>query len=91
MHQRILTTETVLRRFSGSSLRAKVMLESGPVTSWPYPLLCEPGHDLLVVIPRRARLIVELTLEIAGIDAEVLARLSRLDLDLLRPIYQRTP
>jgi transposase len=60
------------------------------VTPWVYRLLGELGHDVVVVNPRRVRLIAESTLKTDGIDAEVLARLSRLDLDLLRPVYQRT-
>jgi transposase len=53
-------------------------------------LLCELGHEVTVVNPRRVRLIAESTLKTDGIDAEVLARLSRLDLGFLRPVYQRT-
>jgi transposase len=48
------------------------------------------SHDVTVVNPRRVRLIAESTLKTDGIDAEVLARLSRLDLDFLRPVYQRS-
>jgi hypothetical protein len=87
VRRRVPTTETSLRRFFGSRERSKVTLESGPVTPWVYRLLCELGHDVVVVNPRRVRLIAESTLETDGIDAEVLARLSRLDLDLLRPVY----
>jgi transposase len=53
-------------------------------------LLCELGHEVTVVNPRRVRLIAESTLKTDSIDAEVLARLSRLDLGFLRPVYQRT-
>ena len=91
VRRRVATTETALRRFFGGRECSKVTLESGPVTPWVYRLLCELGHDVVVVNPRRVRLIAESTLKTDGIDAEVLARLSRLDLDLLRPVYQRTP
>ncbi|MCP4200758.1 MAG: IS110 family transposase [bacterium] len=90
VRRRVPTTETALRRFFGPRERSKVTLESGPVTPWVYRLLCELGHDVTVVNPRRVRLIAESTLKTDGIDAEVLARLSRLDLGLLRPVYQRT-
>ncbi len=90
LRRRIPTTETALRRFFGCREQSQVTLESGPVTPWVYRLLCELGHEVTVVNPRRVRLIAESTLKTDGIDAEVLARLSRLDLDLLRPVYQRT-
>ncbi len=91
VRRRIPTTETGLRRFFSSREVTQVTLESGPVTPWVYRLLCELGHDVVVVNPRRVRLIAESTLKTDGIDAEVLARLSRVDLNLLRPVYQRTP
>ena len=43
-----------------------------------------------MVNPRRLRLIAESTLKSDRIDAEILARLSRFDLELLRPVYQRS-
>ena len=90
VRSRTPTTETGLKRFFGSRERSKVTLESGPVTPWVYRLLCELGHEVTVVNPRRVRLIAESTLKTDSIDAEVLARLSRLDLGFLRPVYQRT-
>ncbi len=91
VRRRISTTETSIRGFFGSRERAQVTLESGPVTPWVYRLLCDLGHAVTVVNPRRVRLIAESTLKTDGIDAEVLARLSRLDLGFLRPVYQRSP
>jgi transposase len=44
----------------------------------------------VVLNPRRVRLIAESTLKSDTIDAEILARLSRFDLKLLRPVYQRS-
>ncbi len=90
VRRRVPTTETGLRRFFANRERSQVTLESGPVTPWVYRLLSELGHEVMVVNPRRVRLIAESTLKTDGIDAEILARLSRLDLGLLRPVYQRT-
>ena len=66
-------------------------MESGGSTPWIYRLLCELGHEVVVVNPRRLRLIAESTLKSDRIEAEILARLSRFDLELLRPVYQRSP
>jgi transposase len=49
------------------------------------------GHEVVVVNSRRVRLIAESTLKCDRVDAEILARLSRLDPELVRPVYQRSP
>jgi len=43
-----------------------------------------------VVDPRKIRLIAESTLKCDKVDAEILARLSRFDPELLQPVYQRS-
>jgi transposase len=48
------------------------------------------GHEVVVVNPRRVRLIAESTLKTDRIDAEILAWLCRQDEALLRPVYQRS-
>ena len=45
---------------------------------WVRRLLKEMGHDVLVVNPRKIRLIAESTLKCDRLDAEILARLSRM-------------
>jgi transposase len=52
-------------------------------------LLRDLGHDVVVVNPRRVKLIAESTLKTDRIDAEILARLLRGDRTLLRPIQHR--
>jgi transposase len=51
-------------------------------------LLKEMGYDVLVVNPRQIRLIAESTWKCDRLDAEILARLSRMGEGFLRPIYQ---
>lgn len=91
VRRRVPTTRLGLKRFFAARERSRVVLESGPVTPWVYRLLRELGEEVTVVNPRRVRLIAESTLKTDGIDAEVLARLSRLDLGFLRPVHQRSP
>ena len=90
VRRRITTTESGLRRFFKDRPRSRVILESGPMTPWVYRLIRELGHEAVVVNPRRVRLIAESTLKTDELDAEVLARVGRLDLGLLRPVYQRS-
>ena len=67
------------------------MLESGGQSSWAARVLGEMGHEVVVVNPRRIRLIAESTLKTDRIDAEILARLGRQEEDgQLRPVYQRS-
>lgn len=87
---RIPTTESSLRRFFKGQKRCRIVMECGPSTPWVYRQLCELGHEVAVVNPRRVRLVAESTLKTDVIDAEILARLSRFDLSLLRPVYQRS-
>ncbi len=90
VRRRVATTESGFRGFFGGRECSQVVLESGPVTPWVYRLLVALGHEVTVVNPRRVRLIAESTLKTDKIDAEILARLSRLDLGFLRPVYQRS-
>lgn len=90
VRRRLPTTETSLRRFFGRVGQLLVVLESSCVTPWVSRLLGEMGHEVVVLNPRRVRLIAESTLKSDTIDAEILARLSRFDLKLLRPVYQRS-
>ena len=87
VRRRIPTTETALKRFFGPRERAQVTLESGPVTPWVYRLLCELGHEVTVVNPRRGRVVAGATLKTGGSGAGVFARLGRLGLGCLRPVY----
>ena len=88
--RQLATTEASLRRYFGRQAKAVLVMECGPLTPWLYRLLDDLGHEVRVVNPRRVRLIAESTLKTDGIDAEVLARLSRLDMGFLRPVYQRS-
>ncbi len=90
LRRRLPTTEASLRRFFGQMEPVRVVLESSCVTPWVSRLLAEMGHEVVVLNPRRVRLIAESTLKSDTIDAEILARLSRFDLKLLRPVYQRS-
>jgi transposase len=88
--ERMATTQAGLRRRFESAPKTRIVVECGGSTPWVVRLLESFGHEVLVVNPRRVRLIAESTLKCDRIDAEILARLSRLDPELLRPVYQRS-
>lgn len=88
--QRVSTTETSLGRLFRRRNRSRVVMECGSMTPWLHRLLAGWGHDVVVVNPRRVRLIAESTLKSDRIDAEILARLSRFDPQLVGSLYQRS-
>ena len=90
VRQRVMTTLNGLRQALGAVERSSVVLECGPSSAWVARVVGQMGHDVSVVNARRVRLIAESSLKTDGVDAEVLARLSRLDLQLLRPVHQRS-
>jgi transposase len=67
-----------------------VVIESGCQTAWAARLLQEMGHEVVVVNPRRVRLIAESTLKNDRADAEILAWLGRQEEAMVRPVYQRS-
>jgi transposase len=85
------TTQASLLRHFGGRERLRIVLECGGSSRWVARLLRELGHQVVVVNPRRVRLIAESTLKTDAIDAEILARLAGSDPALLQPVYQRRP
>jgi transposase len=84
------TTRAALTRWFGQREKVEICLEAGGSSPWVDRLLREFGHDVVVVNPRRVKLIAESTLKTDKIDAEILARLLRGDRTLLRPVQHRS-
>jgi transposase len=64
-------------------------MEVGTHSPWVSRLLTALGHEVVVANPRRVRLIAESDHKHDRADAEQLARLGRLDPQLLSPIQHR--
>jgi transposase len=79
--------EQLAKRLSGG--RARVVLEVGTHSPWISRLLEGLGHEVIVANARRVRLISQGENKSDAIDAELLARLGRLDPNLLSPIQHR--
>lgn len=75
------------RRLSG--VPARVVLEVGTHSPWISRLLEGLGHEVLVANARRMRRVGQGEYKSDEIDAELLARVGRLDPNLLRPIEHR--
>ncbi len=69
----------------------RVAMEVGSHSRWASHLLTELGHDALVANARKLRAIYHNPRKDDRADAETLARLARLDPELLSPIHHRSP
>jgi transposase len=86
---RMRTSRTSLERFFRREAM-RVVMEAGGSSPWVSRLAEGFGHEVIVCSPRRVRLIAESSLKNDKVDAEVLARLVRLDRGFLSPIRHRS-
>lgn len=85
------TTAPALSRYFGAYRGARVVLEVGTHSPWIARLLTGLGLEVIVANPRKVRLIGENHCKDDPVDAELLARLGRVDPKLLYPVQHRTP
>lgn len=86
---RLATTAQALRRRFERAAPMRVALEVGTHSPWVSRLLKELGHEVLVANARKLRLIYENRKKSDKVDAEYLARLARVDPELLHPLQHR--
>src|ERR1700740_1796773 len=86
VEQRIRTTGKGLREVFGSLPRSRVALETGTHSPWISGLLSELGHEVIVANACQVRLIGERRKKDDRLDAQTLARLARIDPELLCPV-----
>lgn len=87
---RVATTERAIGGFFQLQRPMRVVLEVGTHSPWISRLATAAGHEVIVANPRRVRLIAENKHKNDETDAELLARLGRVDPKLLAPIQHRT-
>ena len=88
---RIRTTKGSLEKRLSKFQDARVILEVGTHSRWMAELIGTLGHEVIVANPRQVRLIWKRRTKTDRSDALVLARLGRLDVDLLAPVQHRSP
>jgi len=86
---RVRTTEPAMAARMSSYDPCRVVLEVGTHSPWVSRCVQRHGHETIVANPRRVRLIAENDSKSDGVDAELLARLGRVDPSLLKPIVHR--
>ena len=86
---RVRTTKGALEQRFGSAPAMRVVIEVGTHSRWVSALLTGLGHEVLVANARKVALISQNERKSDRNDAELLARLGRLDPRLLSPIQHR--
>jgi len=86
----IATTKKGMTQLFGAMGRCRVALEVGSHSPWVSRLLASFGHEVIVANARQVKLISQSTRKDDKLDARTLARLARIDPELLRPIRHRS-
>ena len=86
----VTTTKAGMVEAFGCLGRARIAIEVGTHSPWVSRLLGSLGHEIIVANPRQVKLITESSRKDDRLDAQTLARLARIDPQLLRPIQHRS-
>lgn len=86
---RIRTAPAALELRFTTIKSSRVVLETGKHSPWISRLLADLGHEVIVANARRVKLISCNVHKSDKVDAEFLARLGRMDTQLLKPIQHR--
>src|ERR1700682_2049018 len=82
------TKKAMAQKFSGMR-RCRIAIEVGTHSPWVSRLLTGLGFEVIVANARQVRLISASSRKNDRMDARMLARLARIDPELLRPIRHR--
>jgi transposase len=90
LERKVSTTPKAMRDVFGSMPRCRIALETGTHSPWVSRLLSELGYEAIVAHARSVRLIGESKRKDDRLDAFTLARLVRIDPQLLCPVKHRS-
>jgi transposase len=90
LEQRVRTSTKALQEVFGAMPRSRIALEIGTHSPWISRLLRQWGHEVIVANARKVRLIGESRKKDDRLDAQTLARLARIDPQLLCPVKHRS-
>jgi len=68
----------------------RVVLEASTQSRWVAKVIRALGHEVIVIHPRRLQLISESVSKTDRNDARLLARVGRLDVGMLRPVFEKS-
>ena len=90
LEQKLGTTPKAMKEVFGGMPRSRIALETGMHSPWVSRVLSELGHEVIVAHARNVRLIGESRRKDDRFDARTLARLARIDPQLLAPVQHRS-
>jgi len=90
LEQKLSTTPKAMEEVFGGMPRSRIALETGTHSPWVSRRLSELGHEVIVAHARNVRLIGESRRKDDRLDAKTLARLARIDPQLLCPVKHRS-
>lgn len=86
---KVVLSRSGIERGFGAGARCRVAIEAGTHSPWLSRQLAELGHEVIVANPRQVKLISRNKKKNDREDARLLARLARVDVELLRPVQHR--
>jgi transposase len=90
LEQKLPTTPGAMKQTFGRMLRSRIAMETGTHSPWVSRVLTELGHEVIVAHAQKVRLIVKSRRKDDRLDARTLARLARIDPELLSPVQHRS-
>ncbi len=91
LEQKLPTTPEAMKQTFGKTIpRSLIALETGTHSPWVSRLLSELGHEVIVAHAQKVQLITKSNRKDDRHDARTLARLARIDPELLGPVRHRS-
>ena len=90
LEQKLPTTPEAMKRIFEKQPRSRIALETGTHSPWVSRLLTDVGHEVIVAHAQKVQLITKSSRKDDRHDARTLARLARIDPQLLGPVRHRS-
>src|ERR1700738_779681 len=90
LEQKVPATPEAMKQTFGKIPRSLIAMETGTHSPWVSRLLTELGHEVLVAHAQKVELITKSNRKEDRHDARTLARLARIDPELLGPVRHRS-
>ena len=90
LEQKLPTTPEAMKQTFGKIPRSLIALETGTHSPWVSRLLTELGHEVIVAHAQKVQWITKSSRKDDRHDARTLARLARVDPELLGPVRHRS-
>jgi transposase len=90
LEQKLPTTPEAMKKIFNEMSGCRIAMETGTHSPWVSRVLAALGHEVIVAHAQKVRLIVKSRRKDDRMDARTLARLARIDPELLSPVQHRS-